>query len=164
MSAKTVNAEENKELKHEFEQMLLWVHQTKWQKDILSNYGNTMTLIYKTTLYDLALFFITIRSDAGYIVAAEFIIQAETSEHIEEALTILRSWNPSWSPTYFMSDYSEAEILAIESAFPSTKVYLCDLHREQCWERWTKDHKHGLMTDESDALLDLLRNCALFST
>lgn len=59
-----------------------------------------------------------------------------------------------------MSDYSEAEILAIESAFPNTQVYLCDFHREQCWERWTKDHKHGLTKDESEILLDLLRTCA----
>ena len=65
-----------------------------------------------------------------------------------------------WSPTYFMSDYSEAEILAIESAFPVTHVYLCNFHREQSWERWVKDHKHGLTKDEGDHLLDLLRNCA----
>ncbi len=122
-----------------------------------------MTLIdatYKTTLYDLALFFITVRSNAGYIVAAEFIIQTESNKHIEEALAILKSWNPSWLPTYFMPDYSEAEILAIESAFPNTHVYLCDFHREQCWERWTKDHKHGLSKEDSELLLDLLRNCA----
>lgn len=146
-----------------FQQTLLWVHQTKWQREMLSKYGNTMTLMdatYKTTLYDLALFFITVRSNAGYIVAAEFIIQTESSEQIEEALNVVKSWNPSWSPTYFMSDYSEAEILALESAFPNTHVYLCDFHREQSWERWTKDHKHGLSKEESEILLDLLRNLA----
>lgn len=66
---------------NEFEQSLMWVHQTRWQKDMLSKYGNTMTLIdatYKTTLYDLALFFITVRTNTGYTVAAEFIIQTET--------------------------------------------------------------------------------------
>ena len=122
-----------------------------------------MTVIdatYKTTLYDLALFFITVKTNAGYTVAAEFIIQTETNEQIEEALNILKSWNPNWSPTYFMSDYSEAEILGIESAFPESQVYLCDFHREQSWERWVKDHKHGLTKDDGDSLLDLLRNCA----
>ena len=59
-----------------------------------------------------------------------------------------------------MSDYSEAEILAIESTFPNAHVYLCDFHREQSWERWTKDHKHGLSKEDGDILLDLLRNCA----
>ena len=159
VSAKT----EGEEKVLEFEQTLLWVHQTNWQKKILSDYGNTMTLIdatYKTTLYDLALFFITVRTNACYVVVAEFILQTETNEHIEEALKILKSWNPEWSPIYFMSDYSEAEILAIESVFPSTLVYLCDFHREQCWERWTKDHKHGLSKEDSEILLDLLRTCA----
>ena len=149
--------------KDEFEQTLMWVHQTNWQKDMLSNYGNTMTLIdatYKTTLYDLALFFITVWTNTGYVVTAEFITQTETNEQTEEALNILKSWNPNWSPTYFTSDYSEAEILAIESAFPGTHVYLCDFHREQSWERWIKDHKHGLTKDDGDHLLDLLRNCA----
>ena len=147
----------------EFEQTLMWVHQTNWQREMLSKYGNTMTLIdatYKTTLYDLALFFITVRTNAGYIVAAEFIIQTETNEQIEEALNILKSWNPDWSPRYFMSDYSEAEILAIESAFPGSHIYLCDFHCEQRWEQWVKDHKHGLTKDEGETLLDLLRTCA----
>ena len=35
-------------------------------------------------------------------------------------------------PRFFMSDYSEAELLAVESVF---QVYLCDFHREQAWLR-----------------------------
>lgn len=60
--AGSIDEEQNND---EFEQTLLWVHQTNWQKKMLSDYGNTMTLIdatYKTTLYDLALFFITVKS------------------------------------------------------------------------------------------------------
>ena len=75
-----------------------------------------MTLIdamYKTTLYDLALFLVTVRTNAGYTVAAELIIQTKTKEQMEGALTIVKSWNPTWSPKYFLSDYSEAKILAI---------------------------------------------------
>ena len=43
----------------ELQENLLWVHQTKWQAEMLVKYGNTMTLIdatYKTTLYDVPLF------------------------------------------------------------------------------------------------------------
>ena len=141
----------------------MWVHQTNWQREMLSKYGNTMTLIdatYKTTLYDLALFFITVQTNVGYIVGAEFIVQTETNEQIEEALHILKSWNANWSPRYFVSDYSEAEILAIESAFPGSHVYLCDFHCEQRWERWIKDHKHGLTKDGGESVLDLLRTRA----
>ena len=48
-----------------------------------------------------------------------------------------------------MTDYSEAELVVLEEVFPTTTVYLCDFHREQAWERWVKDHKHGL--SQSDA-------------
>jgi len=79
---------------------------------------------------------------------------------LEEAINIVKKWNPEWNPKYCMYDYLDAEILALESAFPKTTVYLCDFHREQAWERWVKDHKHGLTMDEGTQLLDLLRDCA----
>ncbi len=91
---------------------------------------------------------------------AEFIIQSETTKHILEALTILKAWNPTWHPQYFMCDYSEAELIALETAFSGVTVYLCDFHREQAWTRWVKDHKHGLSTSEADTVLTLLRACA----
>ena len=49
-----------------------------------------------------------------------------------------------------MSDYSEAEQLAIMEVFPECTVYLCDFHHEQAWES----------KDEGDELLHLLRECA----
>ena len=61
----------------QMEQTLLWVHQEPWQQQLLLAYGNTMFLmdaIYKTTRYDLPLFFICVRTNAGYYVVAEFII------------------------------------------------------------------------------------------
>ena len=39
---------------------------------------------------------------------------------------MLRDWNPEWNPQYFMSDYSETELSAIEAVFPNAKTYLCD--------------------------------------
>ena len=38
---------------------------------------------------------------------------------------MLRDWNPEWNPQYFMSDYSEAELSAIEAVFPNAKTYIC---------------------------------------
>ena len=46
------------------------------------------------------------------------------------------------------------------SQFFQDHVYLCDFHCEQRWERWVKDHKHGLTKDGGESLLDLLRTCA----
>ena len=55
-----------------------------------------------------------------------------------------------------MSDFSKAELLATEQVFPDTKTFF---HHEQAWERWTKDHKHSL-TSEQREFLHLLRDCA----
>ena len=74
--------------------------------------------------------------NVGYSVVAEFIVQSESADNIEEALQKLKSWNPDWNPRFFMSDYSEAELAAVQHVFPSTKVYLCDFHCEQAWVRW----------------------------
>ena len=93
-------------------------------------------------------------------MVAEFITQPESATHIEEALNILTSWNQNWKAKYFMTDYLEAEIAALESCFPGITVYLCDFHRKQAWERWTRDSEHGLNTAESEFLLDQLRACA----
>ena len=115
---------------------------------------------YKTMKYELPLFFLCVHTNVGYLVVADFIIQGETAERIQEALDVLKSWNPQWRPNYFMTDYSEAELQAIESSFPSTTIYLCDFHREQSWERWVKDHHHGIAHSDQNTVLTLLRNCA----
>ena len=99
-------------------------------------------------------FFIAVKTNEVYTVA-DFVLQSEIAEQIREALQILSSWNPTW---HFMVDYSEAEIEVIQSTFPACKVYLCDFHQEQAWERWVKDKKLGLSSD--DGVLDLLRDVA----
>lgn len=63
-----------------------------------------------------------------------------------------------------MSDFSEAEMLAIKSSFPKTELYICDFHREQAWECWVKDHHHNLDASQAEQLLVLLRNCARASS
>ena len=147
----------------QFSQMLIWVHQEEWQQKLLEKYGNIISLIdatYKTTKYDLPLFFVSVRTNVGYCVVAEFVVQTETTQQILEALQILRTWNPKWNPPFFLCDYSEAEISALEQAFPGIMVYLCDFHREQAWTRWVRNRKNGLGGEESERLLELLRNCA----
>lgn len=49
---------------------LLYVHQEEWQHRLMEMYGNAISLIdatYKTTQYDLALFFIAVRTNVGYM-------------------------------------------------------------------------------------------------
>jgi len=43
------------------------------------------------------------------------------------------------------------------------RVYICDFHREQCWERWTSLSKHGV-TGVKEEVLARLRHVARAST
>ena len=73
-------------------QNLLFVHQEKWQQDLLSKYGSDLTMIdatYRTTKYDIPLFFLVVPTNVGYIVVAEFCIQSEGAEDIAEALQVI---------------------------------------------------------------------------
>jgi len=115
---------------------------------------------YKATKYEIPLFFLSVKTNVGYIVVAEFIVSLESAQEIAEALSVLKDWNPKWNPAYFMTDYSEAESIAIEQIFPRAVSYICDFHREQAWERWTKNQKHSISKDDSETVLELLRDCA----
>ncbi|CAC5393005.1 unnamed protein product [Mytilus coruscus] len=92
-----------------------------------------------------------------------FVMETEDQASIIEALSILKSWNPEWKPQYFMSDYAEEEISALENVFQGSFVYLCDFHREQSWERWLSTSHNGL-TAEKENVLPLLRALARSST
>lgn len=147
----------------QLEQTLLWICQQKWQKDLMARYGNYISLVdatYRTMKYELPLFFVCVRTNVGYSVVAQFIVQSESVECITEALSILKEWNPVWRPPFFLSDFSDAELSAIKEAFPSTTVYGCDFHREQAWTRWIQDKKNMLDRSDADSLLGHLRACA----
>ena len=119
-----------------------------------------MDATYKTTKYSIPLFFLCMKTNVNYTVVAEFVLQAENTDYIFEALSIVKSWTHNWDPKYFITDYSDAEMSAINKLFPQTQLYLCEFHREQAWERWVKDRKHGLSEIQAATLLDLLRDCA----
>jgi len=64
---------------------LLWVHQELWQQQLMLKYGNIVSLMdatYKTTHYNLPLFFISTRTNIGYCAVEEFIARSESSEYI----------------------------------------------------------------------------------
>lgn len=101
---------------------LLFVHQTAWQKRLLARYGNELCLFdatYKTTRFAVPLFFLVVKTNADYQVVGSMVTQGESTENIVEGLRMLANWNPNWKPAYFMTDYSEAEINAIEHIFTS---------------------------------------------
>ena len=85
---------------------------------VLTRYGNTLILIdatYKSTKYSIPLFFLCVKTNVSYTVVAEFIIQSETSEHILEALSMLKSWNP-----YMLQVYKYHALPECHSSFYSS--------------------------------------------
>ena len=78
----------------DFDNTLLWVQQEPWQQLLMTMYGNTISLMdatYKTTRYDLPLFFVSVRTNAGYCVVAEFIVQSESATHIRSTSNFMES-------------------------------------------------------------------------
>ena len=115
------------EVKDGDETKFLFVHQEEWQRRLLLRYGSDLVLMdatYKTTKYAIPLFFVCVHTSVGYKVVAKFLCQNEDNECIAEALNIIKSWNPTWKPKYFVIDYSIAEINTIESEFLDGAVYI----------------------------------------
>ncbi len=104
---------------------LLFVYQTKWQQRLLARYGNEMAFLdatYRTTRYALPLFFLVVKTNVDYQVVGTFICESESTNTVMEALNILKQWNPDFSPTFFMTDYSIEEITAIESLYKGESI------------------------------------------
>lgn len=86
---------------------------------------------YRTTKYALPLFFLAVKTNVGYSVVAEFIVQHETKRSIMQGLQTIKTWlhnapdKPAewyWEPKFFMTDFCEREIVAIEDIFPGMMV------------------------------------------
>ena len=106
---------------HNNHNQLLFVYQTRWQRRLLERYGNELALLdatYRTTRYALHLFSLVIKTNLDYQVAAIFVCEGESTDIIAEALTIIQKWDPNFIPRFFMTDYSNEEIAAIEQVFP----------------------------------------------
>ena len=104
---------------------LLFAHQMKDQRRLLERYGNEISMLdatYKTTKYSLPIFFVVVKTNVDYQIVGSFVIQSETSDSIYEALSIIKSWNSTWNPSYFMVDFSEEEMSAIGKLFPGIKI------------------------------------------
>ena len=102
------------------EESFLFVQQTKWQRELLARYGKELCLLdatYRTSRYSLPLFFLVVPTNINYMVVASFIVEKENQQSISEALRVIRDWNEDWKPSYFLTDFAEEEISAIESTF-----------------------------------------------
>ena len=105
-----------------------------------------MDATYKTCKLALPLFFLVVRTNVGYSVVAEFIIQHENKTSITEALMILhKRWDKcDIEVGNFMIDCQQSEEKAIRAVFPDSFVYLCAFLRLQAWLQWLVNTKNGV--------------------
>ena len=124
-----------------------------------------MDATYKTCKLALPLFFLVVKTNVGYSVISEFVIQHKHMKSISEALSILRErWDREGIQiANFMIDCHQSEENAIRGMFPESCVYLCGFHRLQAWLRWLVNTKNGV-SSHKDQVLGLLRNIAEATT
>ena len=106
---------------------LLFIHQSTWQRSMLEKYGGEICLLdatYKTTKFAIPLYFLCVLSNYGYLVVASFVTESESSASIKEALTILKEWNENWKARYFMTDFDEREIFALDAVFEGSNNWI----------------------------------------
>ena len=105
----------------------LLVMQTAQQRDLLVKYGNTVTLmdaIYKTCKYNFPCFFLTVKTSVGIgQVVATIIPEFETEEMLLQGLQIVKTWNPTWNPSFFMTDKSAVELNAMPRHIQKLSTY-----------------------------------------
>ena len=105
-----------------------------------------MDATYKTCKLTLPLFFLVVRTNMGYSVVAEFIIQHEDTASITEALFILQTWweKESINICNFMINGQQSEENAICAVFLDSVVYLCTFQQLQAWLQWIVNSKNGV--------------------
>lgn len=134
------------------ESSFLLVFQTPHQQRLLIKYGNVITCmnaIYRTTKYGFPCFFLVVKTSIGTgQVVGTIIPQYETTQLITNGLQVIKSWNPQWKPSYFMTDKSAQELEAVQTTHPSTVRYICDFHRAQALERWVSKGSNGVNAED----------------
>ena len=72
---------------------------------------------YRTTRYALPLLFLVVKINIDYQIVAVFGTENETEESIEEALSIITTWNETVNSMYGMTDYCAEKFKVIEKVF-----------------------------------------------
>ena len=68
---------------------LLWVHQSPFQRRLLERYGGEICLLdatYRTSCYDLPVFFLCVNTNVGYSVVATIVAENQRISTIREEL------------------------------------------------------------------------------
>ena len=153
---------------HQITSPFLLVLQTARQRELLVKYGNTVTLmdaIYKTCKYNFPCFFLTVKTSVGIgQVVATIIPEFENEEMLSQGLQILKSWAPTWNPSFFVTDKSSVELNAVAQVHPRAVRLLCDFHRAQAQDRWINKNSNGIPAQLKAVVSAKLKALAYAST
>ena len=75
----------------------------------------------------LPLFFVVMKTNVNHQVVASFVLQGETAAAITEALSIIKTWNPTWDPKCFMVGKCDEEIKSIRNISLRTYMHCFNL-------------------------------------
>ncbi|CAN7994988.1 unnamed protein product, partial [Ixodes hexagonus] len=143
------------------ELQLLFCYQSKFMRDLMSRYGNgamRLDMANKSNELSLPVFFVSVGAPRELMTVGVFVLESETTECIIEALRVFCRWCPSFEPSRWTVDHHQAEIGALRSVFPESKVVMCDFRRDQSWDRWTRKFKNEVQ--DRKLVISLLRNIA----
>nr|XP_054749474.1 uncharacterized protein LOC129254952 [Lytechinus pictus] len=149
-----------------FKDSLLLVHQTREQQQIIANYPTGKYFLdstCKTTQGSFPLILISVQADDIPQIVGSIILQEKSFRLMQEALRILKSWNPTWKPLSFNTEYEEEDIQGIKKAFKGVPVLLCDYHRMYAWQKWITEASNLDISSKS-ALMSLFEAMSNAST
>lgn len=102
-------------------------------------YGNTVKLMachIQNGKYNFPCFFLTVKSSVsiGQVVAT-IIPEFETEEMLSQGLQILKSWTPTWNPSFFVTDKSSVELNVVAVVHPKAVRLLYNFTLAQAQDR-----------------------------
>ncbi|KAF0555924.1 hypothetical protein F8M41_016538 [Gigaspora margarita] len=149
------------QMHNEKQKFLLGFH-TPWQYKMYQKYHELIHIdsTHNTNSKKYFLFTILIRHPhSGHGVPLAWLISEScNSQTIETWLFMLK--NDGWAkPTAVMLDNDDAEINAICSVFPQSKIFLCWWHLKRAWRLWIskkiKAESHDSLFNDMDQLLSI---------
>ena len=90
----------------------------------------------------------------------------ESEDALTESFSHLRSVLPTNAfygrgnngPQLFITDDSEAEKNALNNIWPEAKQILCIFHYLQCWWKWLWDNAHGILLEDRQSIMHIIRS------
>ena len=118
-------------------QTLLWVHQQQWQRELLTRYGNHISLIdatYRTMKYELPLFFVCACTHQCGIQCCSTVHRAISKYGMYfRGIECPKEWNSNWNPPFFFCDFSDAEFSEVQQSYVLPNLKATE------WYRWYND-------------------------